>query len=211
MVVAKLSGARAVPVLVERRIGQGRVLLMTTAVDNVEWNDLVQTSWYLPFADQLVQYLSQQASLRCNYVVGSEVSLPLDRDRKLRKVVIRMPDFKQRPQEIPADAKSLLLRDLTTVGSYQVDSAEGDVPYHAGFSLNLPASESDLRRLETRDLDTMFGEGRYTRSPDLDSLVRNVDKGRLGQEVYGMVVGLLVMVFAMEQFTATWFYRTDEA
>jgi hypothetical protein len=143
--------------------------------------------------------------------VGSEVSLPLDRDQKMKKAVIRMPDFKQRPQEIPANSKSLLLRDLTTPGSYQVDSADGDVDYHSGFSLNLPPRECDLRRLETRDLDAMFGEGRYSLNRDPASLERNVHTGRLGQEVYSLVLALLITVFALEQFTAAWFYKTDEA
>ena len=99
---------------------------------------------------------------------------------------------------------------LTTVGSYRVDSVEGEVDYHTGFSLNLPASESDLKRLETRDLDALLGEGRYTLNRDPGSLERNVQAGRMGQEMYSFVVGLLVVFFALEQFTATWFYRTDE-
>lgn len=210
VVVARYSGARGLPALIERRIGQGRVMLMTTAIDNVAWNDLTGTWEYLVFADQLMQYLSQQASLRCNAIVGTEMTLPLDRDRKLRRVVIRMPDFKQRPQEIPADAKGLLLRDLTTVGSYQVDSTEGQADYHTGFSLNLPARESDLRQLEKTELDALLGEGRYKVSRDLESLDRDVQSGRLGQEAYSMVVAFLVVVFSLEQFTATWFYRTDE-
>ena len=122
-----------------------------------------------------------------------------------------MPDFKQRTQDIPADAKTLRLNDLTTVGSYQVDSAPGEVDYHSGFSLNLPASESDLRRLEPRELDSLLGEGRYTVNRDPRSLERNIMTNRLGQEMYSFIVGLLVIVFALEQFTAAWFYRTDEA
>jgi hypothetical protein len=211
VVIAKFGGATGQPALIERRIGQGRAILMTTAVDNVTWNDFVGTPWYFVFADQLMQYVSQQASLRCNHLVGDEVVLPLDRDRKLRQILLRMPDFKQRTQEIPADAKRLLLPDLTTLGSYQVDAAKGEIDYHAGFSLNLPSRESDLRRLETNDLDGLIGKGRYTVNRDLESLDRNVLAGRLGQEMYSFVVAFLVAVFAIEQFTATWFYRTDEA
>src|SRR5262249_55443894 len=77
IVVARYSGARAAPAIVERRLGQGRVILTTTAVDNVEWNDLVGTPWYFVLADQLMQYLSQQASLRCNHTIGNEIMLPL--------------------------------------------------------------------------------------------------------------------------------------
>ena len=59
----------------------------------------------------------------------------------------------------------------------------------------------------------MLGEGRchHKLNRDLLSLEHDVTTGRLGQEMYGMVVAFLVVVFALEQFTATWFYRTDEA
>ena len=97
------------------------------------------------------------------------------------------------------------------MGSYQVDSAAGEVDYHSGFSLNLPAGESDLRRLESRDLDSLLGEGRYSVNRDTRGLETNIMTNRLGQEMYSFVVGLLVIVFAIEQFTAAWFYRTDEA
>jgi hypothetical protein len=211
IVVARYSGARAAPAIVERRLGQGRVILATTAVDNVEWNDLVGTPWYFVLADQLMQYLSQQASLRCNHTIGNEVMLPLDREQKLKKVVIRMPDFKQQPQEVAAGAKSLYLKDMTSVGSYQVDSAEGDVYYHQGFSLNLPAQESDLHRLDSHELDSLLGDGRYSVARDPRDLDQVVKTGRLGKEVYSLIVAVLVAVFATEQFTAAWFYRTDEA
>ena len=211
VVVARLDGPQALPVLIERRIGRGRVMLMTTSVDDPSWNDFVGSPLSFVFADQLTQYLSQQASLRCNLQVGNEVALPLDRERKLKKAVLRMPDFKQRTQDIPADAKSLLFRDLSVVGSYQVDSATAESDFHTGFSVNLPASESDLRRLETADLDALFGEGRYTVNRDPGSLERNVQTGRMGKEMYSMVVGFLVVIFGLEQFTATWFYRTDDS
>ena len=211
VVVARFDGSQELPALIERRVGRGRVMLMTTSVDDQKWNEFVGSALSFVFADQLSQYLSQQSSIRCNLQVGDEVSLPLDRDRKLKKVVFRMPDFKQRTVDIPPDAKNLLLRDLTAVGSYQVDSAAGEVDYHTGFSLNMPPGESDLHRLETTELDGLLGEGRYTVNRDPGSLERNVQTGRMGQEMYGAVVGFLVVVFALEQFTATWFYRTDEA
>ena len=56
----------------------------------------------------------------------------------------------------------------------------------------------------------MLGEGRYSVSRDPASLERNVLVGRLGQEMYSLIVAFLVAIFALEQFTATWFYRTDE-
>lgn len=211
MVLAKFNELRDWPALIEQRLGDGRIMLMTTSIDNVEWNELIRTPWYFVFADQLMQYLSQQISVRTNLQVGDEVSLPLDRQNSLKKVVLRMPDFKQRTQEIPANSKALLLRDLTAVGSYQIDSTDNSGNFREGFSLNLPARECDLRRMEPTELNSLLGEGRYTVNRDPGSLERNVQTGRLGQEVYSLLVAFLVCMFALEQFTATWFYRTDEA
>lgn len=210
LVVAKYDGVQGFPALIERRVGRGRVMLMTTSVNDPAWNDFAGSPLSFVFADQLTQYLSQQSSVRCNLEVGDEVSLPLDRDRKLKKAVVRMPDFKQRTHEISLDSKSLLLRELSAIGSYQVDGADGDFDYHTGFSLNPSSDESDLDRLEVADLDRTLGDGRYTVNRDPGSLIRNVQAGRVGQEMYSFIVGCLAFVFALEQFTATWFYRTDE-
>lgn len=211
LVVARYDGPQGHPALIERRVGKGRVMELTTSVDDQKWNDFVGSALSFVFADQLTQYLSQQASLRSNLHVGDEVVLPLDRNGKLKKTVLRMPDFKQKPIDIPANSPSILLRDLTAVGSYQVDSVPGEIDYHTGFSLNVTAAESDLRRLEKTDLDGLFGEGHYALSRDPSTLEINVQAGRIGQEMYSAVVGILVVVFALEQFTAAWFYRTDEA
>ena len=211
IVVARYNEVRDRPALIERHLGEGRVMLYTTSVDNAEWNDLVRTPWYFVFADQLMQYLSQQVSVHTNLQVGDEVSLPLDHKRALKRLILRMPDFKQRTQEIPAEVKSISLRELTAIGSYQVDAADTNVTYHEGFSLNLPAGEGNLRRLVPLDLDSLLGEKRYSVNRDPGSLERNVQTGRLGQEVYSLLVAFLIGVFTLEQFTATWFYRTDDA
>jgi hypothetical protein len=199
------------PALLERRIGQGRVLMLTTSVDAKSWNDFLSPELYVVIVDQFTQYLASQASAIFNYQVGDEVSLPLSRKQKITKVILRMPDFKQRVVDVPADARYISLRDATSTGSYSVDSADQTVDYHVGFSVNLPAAESDLTRLETSDLDKMLGEKRYRIADNPAELERISDQGRLGQEMYGMVVAFLVAVFALEQFTATWFYRTDES
>ena len=211
--IAKYGDSTGPAALVERRLGQGRVVLMTTSVDGIAWNDLLDTNLgagFMILADQLVQYLSWQASGSFNYLVGDDASLTLDRERQLKQVVVRMPNFKQRPQDVAADAKVLTVNDLTAIGSYTVEATNKTVDYRVGFSVNLPARESDFTRLEKADTDTLFGEGRYSVSRDPASLERNVLSGRLGQEMYGLIVGFLVAVFALEQFTATWFYRTDD-
>jgi hypothetical protein len=45
------------PALIERRIGEGRVLVWTSSLDT-DWNDLALQPVFLPFAHQLVRYAS---------------------------------------------------------------------------------------------------------------------------------------------------------
>jgi len=207
------DAAAGPPALLERRLGKGRVVMMTTGVDGIAWNDLLRQDSggiYFVLADQLLQYLSSQTSATFNYTAGDEISIPLDRETVVPKVVLRMPDYKQRVIDLPPDAGFATLRDLEAIGLYSLDAADRTIDFHRGFSINPPAAESDLTRLETADLDARLGEKRYSLSRDPLSLERNVLTGRLGQELYSLIVAVLIAVFALEQFTATWFYRTDE-
>lgn len=212
--IVRYGDANGPVAMVERRIGEGRVVMVTTSVDGIEWNDLLDPNsgaMIVVLADQLMQYLSRRSSGRFNDVIGAEMSFSMAQERKPRKVVVRMPDYKQRLQDVPNDASILNLKDLDVVGSYSVDAIEKDVDFHAGFSLNLPAAESDLSRQSKDDLNRLLGPDRYSISRDPAMLERNVQAGRVGLEMYSFVLAILIVVFATEQFTATWFYRTDDA
>lgn len=199
------------PALLERAVGRGRVLLLTTAVNSAAWNDLMQSWAFLVMVDQTMNYLTAATAGRVNGTVGTPVQLRIDPEPRDRSCILRMPDFKQLPRDIPKLAGEVSFRDLPAPGHYELVSANDSTDFAAGFSLNLPAEESDLTRLTKVELDNLFGEQRYAVSRDVDSLVRNVTTGRLGQEVYGLIVAVLIGVFVLEQMTAAWFYRTDEA
>jgi len=214
-VIASYATANRPPALLERAVGQGRVLLLTTAVNSTAWNDFMGggdgSGWtYLAWIDQVTSYLNAAAIGRSNGIVGSPITIRIDPAPLDRNCVLRMPDLKQLPKEIPKLADSLTLRDLTAPGQYELVTADDSTSFAAGFSLNLPAAESDLTKFTTADLDELLGEQRYALSRNLDDLVRSVQAGRLGQEVFGLVLAILIAIFVMEQIAGAWFYRTDE-
>jgi hypothetical protein len=186
--------------------------MLTTAVNSNAWNDLMSGGWtYLAWIDQVTAYLNAAAIGRSNGIVGNPMTIRVAPQPHERTSILRMPDFKQLPKEIPPLAEGLTLRDLAEPGQYELASAEDSTELVGAFSLNLPGEESDLTKLTTDELDLLFGEQRYALSRNLDDLVRSVQAGRLGQEVYGLVLAILVAVFVMEQIVGAWFYRTDEA
>ncbi len=200
------------PALLERAVGRGRVLMLTTAVNSTAWNDLIGVdAWtYLVLVDQSLQYLTASAAGRFNATIGAPFSLRIEPVAEQRNCILRMPDFKQLPQEIPRLADVVNFRDLSVPGHYELISTQEAGSLASGFSLNMAAGESDLTKLTKTELDRLFGEQRYAVSRELESLVRTVTSGRLGQEVYGLVVAVLVGVFVLEQIVGAWFYRTDE-
>lgn len=208
------DAAMSAPALLERPVGRGRVLMLTTAVNSVAWNDLLGGNdvWsYLALADQVTGYLNASAIGRSNWTVGNSVTVRIDPDSQDRTGILRMPDFKQLPHDIPKLAETINLRDLAAPGHYELVPANENASLSGGFSLNLPSAESDLTKLTKTELDDLLGEQRYAIARELESLVRNVQAGRLGQEVYGLVLAVLIGVFVLEQIAGTWFYRTDEA
>lgn len=209
-VLAPYAAEKSPPALLERTVGQGRVLMLTTGVSSPVWNDLMGSWTYVVLADQITEYLTASSVGKSNWTVGESVSLRIDPSPDDRAGVLRMPDFKQLPQDVPKLTDSIVLRELSSPGNYELAGGEALTSLAAGFSLNVPGSESTLTKLTPPELDELLGKDRYAVSRELDSLVRSVQAGRLGQEVYSLVLAMLLAVFVMEQIAGAWFYRTDE-
>jgi len=166
-----LGGA---PLLVERRIGRGRVLLWTTSIDR-DWTDLPLRPAYLPMVRALVLRASGQgdgASTRQVQVGGAVTLSPAAGDRGL---VVRDPGGRLHrlgPATSGAAAKTGVIFNQTDLpGGYQVFSVgpAGDLVEQvaAAFAVVPPASESDLRRLakapdQPGNLAAAAGRGRLT-------------------------------------------------
>jgi uncharacterized membrane protein len=201
------------PALVERALGSGRVILFTSALDRNGWNDLPLAGWpFVALLDQIGQELSRQAETRYNYIAGDEVTLPLPADSALTKYLVRRPAGEQLPGDVPPGAKSIVLHNADQIGAYEVVSNRDEkVAYSSGFSVNASPNESDFTRIASDELDKIVGKGRYSVARSIEGLTRNVTVGRVGQEVFSLILGLLLAFFCAEQFVANRFYEPEQA
>lgn len=80
------------PALLERRVGQGRVLLLTTTIDR-DWTDFPVRSAYLPLMNRSLLYLARRATseTETTYHVGSPVRLDVG-DLVSDRAIIHSPD-----------------------------------------------------------------------------------------------------------------------
>ncbi len=148
--------------LVEKRLGEGRVLVWTSTLDTF-WNDLAIQPVYLPFVHQLVKYAAGYAETEHWHTVG-EV-LDLGRFLEVVGASVSLPeDFQAVETELvafaPSGERSLLSRDdgrhlitLEEQGYYGVRLAGSDRGDPASFAVNLDLSESDLSSLDPEELE----------------------------------------------------------
>jgi hypothetical protein len=69
-----ISAGNGAPLLLERRVGRGRVLLYTSSLDN-DWNDLPVQPLFVGLLDQIGRYLGGRGNLGQAYTVGANLGL----------------------------------------------------------------------------------------------------------------------------------------
>lgn len=215
-VVAPYTDERESAAIIERPHGQGRVVMFTTGVDlqgdeRQRWSELPLARWsFIALADQTMQYLAHAGDGVYNYSAGEGVVLPIDRRHPVHQYLLRKPGLEQLPGEVGPDSTAIVIDKADQVGPYEVVSTEKDVPFASGFSVNVPAGESDFTRITEADLDVFLGEKRYRVAEDIGTLERIVSTGRLGEEMFPFVVGFLLAAFLAEHLAANYFYEAEQ-
>ncbi len=163
--LALAEGSRAVArfddgsaALGEGRLGDGRVLVWGSDLENF-WNDLAVQPVFLPYAHQLIRYLSGYREPTPWFRVGEVVDLA--RDPRLAALVEANAEFVvetpsgQRSVRRPGSEANYLRLD--EAGFYQLRAMEAaERPPHM-VAVNLDPSESDLRPIDPAELAGAVG------------------------------------------------------
>jgi hypothetical protein len=107
--VARLSDQT--PILLDKSIGEGRVLLLTSGLDNLT-NDFPLDPVFVPFIDQTARYLSGTESRISSRMVDSFLQL---RSAKEQAVSVEVVD--------PAGKRPLSLKEASSAQTYQLTQA----------------------------------------------------------------------------------------
>jgi len=88
--------------------------------------------------------------------------------------------------------------------------AGGDVSgVDRGLCVNLSPQATRLERLPRERLREFFGDAAFRLVRDQSQLDREVTSGRVGRELFPILILLFAMVLGMEQFFANRFYREE--
>ncbi len=146
------------PLLTERALGQGRLLTFASALDNVD-NDLPVNALFVPFAQQLTEYLGRAETATGNYTAGQFYDLRPEAVKDETPIEVTGPQG----DRVLSLAESIRVRSLPLEhqGFYEIRRQNGR---HELAAVNPDRRESDFTMLsgETVALWVKTGEGART-------------------------------------------------
>jgi hypothetical protein len=142
-ILAKLADGS--PLLIEERMGEGRVLTLAATLDNVS-NDFPLHSSFLPFVVQSGHYLAGADDVESSIVAGTPITLRRTEAQVAAADVIG-PDGKH---ELPlSQASKAMTYEPLQSGFYEVQTASGR---RSLYAVNADRRESDLTRIPDETL-----------------------------------------------------------
>jgi hypothetical protein len=155
-VLARLTNQ--LPLLLEKQVGEGRVLVFTSTFDKIS-NDFPLHTSFVPFVEETARYLGGQQDQSTNVAVDSYVELRSAKDQGA-SVEIVDPDGKH----------PLSLKEATTTQSFQM-SREGFYEIHRTngreemVAVHADRRESDLTPVPKETLELWRNTGRGSDIP----------------------------------------------
>jgi len=167
------------------------------------WNLLTvidDTSWvFVALTEGIGRLLVGAGDRTYNLVPGQTATLHLPQNAPAGSILI-LPDGSA--SNVPTEAALRQARFGATdqIGNYRLRNDA------SGFSVNLNPGQLDLTRASRDILDEYFGEKKYRIAKDRNEIEIVVAKGRVGQDLYPLILLGLCLLFAGEYVFSNRFY-----
>ncbi len=207
------------PAVIERVIGSGRVLVMTTPVTEYGnaagkgtwWNALFSgnpgPAWML--VSGMVSHLVQSDAGSLNIEVSQPASFGNDLRKFPESYQVFTPKSDRRPTEIHTlDGGRIRFRFTDYPGHYRMKGRNDREVLMRGFSANLKESTTDLTRITPDKLDVYLGPDRYQLAKQQSEIQRQQGATRRGQEFFPLAMLMAMVVMAVEYLMSNRFYKS---
>lgn len=205
------------PALLERPIGSGRVLTMTTPVsDNPNqnpWNLLPVSdeSWpFLILVNQIASYLVGGNEQQLNYFSGQTAVVQLDPESQRANYLLTGPGGLNVPISADLQRHQLAVTVTEQPGNYRIQAGGGQTGFDRALSVNLAPQQTQLTRLAKDEINQIFGQNKIRIAQTKEQIDRNVSMGRVGRELFPVLILLVVIFLIAESYLSNRFYRSAE-
>ena len=200
------------PALLERPVGRGRALTMTTPIsdrpNNKPWNLLLGLDAWptMILANQMASYLVGGSDKHFNYLAGQTAVLQLDAAQRRQGYLLFLPDGMSISRQAVLDRRELPIDTTNQVGNYRLRSGgQGEVDL--GFSVNYAPQQTQLERISEAELSGAFGPAKYRLARTRRQIDRDISAGRVGRELFPSLILIVALVLALESLVSNRFYK----
>jgi len=213
-IAARFSDTR--PAIITQTLGRGNTVMVTTPVSEganvaMPWNDLPhgEVPWmFLLLAEGIVKHLVGMGSQQSNFIVGEPVALRPNVDTLPVSVLLGTPQGTSERLTPDPIRREIVIPSTTEPGNYTVRAGGvGQAALNLGFSANIPPGATVLQRVESSVLNRHFGEENYQVVRHPQEINFGAARGRVGQEIYALIMFLLACLFAVEYLFANRIYK----
>jgi hypothetical protein len=155
----------------------------------------------------MMYYLAGSTHSKLNYLAGETAIVRLASDQHHSIFSLIPPVGDPIRQAVDERENAIVVTGTDQAGNYRLSAGGATEGTHLGFSVNLPADVSRLDRVTPDELKAVFGETPFRVARSREEIVRDVNFGRVGRELYPLLIVLVVLVLAAEQLLANRFYR----
>ncbi len=160
-----------VPFMIQRKIGRGRVLFVSTGVLQ-EWNTLAVTHAMLIF-DRIFRRMLEESLPARNLASTGRLMVPVNDELRRARFTLTAPGGREEAVSVDAvssDRYGITLANVTQRGIYRLTAyATKETPqaaldsklWTAPLAVNGPAGESDLKLIDERGLAEKIGQADY--------------------------------------------------
>ncbi len=213
-VVLPFSDGR--PAVLERPLGSGRVLTMTTPVSDRPsqnpWNLLpVGEAWpFMILVNQMASYLAGSSDEHLNYFSGQTAVLGLDPNQQRSTYLLTGPGGINFPLSADQQHHRLVVTVTEQPGNYRVRAGGEKGGFDRGLSVNLAPEQTQLERLAENALGEIFGPYKIRVARTKEQIDRDISMGRVGRELFPPLILIVALILALESAAANKFYRHAE-
>lgn len=194
-----LSLSDGTPLLLEKAVGRGKVLLCTSSADK-NWSNFPLNPGFPLLLHEAVTHLLRSPHEGA-FRVGDQAVLPLSQTPAGAPLTVTDPEGQA--NEVQASLQDgrvvLNLERLNKLGFYRIQSGSGK-PWP--LAVNPDAAESDIRTSADVELAGALGELPVQLVTEEQSIAQMVQKSRQGRELWRYLLGAALIVLLVESVVA---------
>ena len=195
-----LTLSESQPLLLEKRVGDGTVLMFTTTADRA-WSNLAVHPLFPILMQQAVTHISSRPGQN-DFLVGDSPQLPVSGQEVKSSVSLTAPDGSSREVRLTESNSSVAVCPIEAdaTGFFTVETSDSST---IALAVNVNPGESETRGIQVADLEQSMAGAKFRIIPrGANNLVSEVKESRKGMEISRTLLILALIIFILQGYLA---------